>query len=352
MRREQWSIFRNAAKRCPQEKVPVALIIDSPWMPGYLGLTHHDYYFDPETWFSANLRIMEEFPELIVFPAWWVEFGMAIEPSAIGGRIHFWPDQPPSMPPLLRRLEDHSGLEPVNPHTDGLMPMALYRYRTLKSRILDAGFTIPVVAARGPLCTAAFLRGLTEFMMDLVESPADVHHLLEYTTQVTINWLKAQAETIGDSVEGIFVLDDIVGFLSPAHYLEFAHPYLKRICDSFPPAWVKVYHNDANVGPFLEALDGAGFDVLNWGKTLDVASALSRLGAGGRLTLMGNVNPLELGVNGSPEDVQEAALEVLNKTRGRTHILSLGGGVSPGMPKANIVALLEAAREFNSNVRR
>lgn len=349
MRREQWSIFRNTAKQCPHAKVPVALIIDSPWLPGYVGLSHHDYYFDPEKWLAANLRIIEEFPELIVFPSWWVEFGMAIEPSAVGARIHFWPDQPPSQAPLLARLEDHSRLEPVNPQTDGLMAMALHRYRSMKARIFDAGYTIPVVAARGPLCTAAFLRGLTELMMDLIENPEEVHHLLEYTTEVTITWLKAQAETIGDGVEGIFVLDDIVGFLSPAHYLEFAHPYLKRVCESFPLGWVKVYHNDANVGPFLGELADSGFDVLNWGKTPDVAAAYAILKDRGRPTLMGNVSPLELGVNGTPEEVRRAAVEVLNKAQGRNHILSVGGGVSPGMPKANILALLQAAREFNSD---
>jgi uroporphyrinogen decarboxylase len=30
-------------------------------------------------------------------------------------------------------------------------------------------------------------------------------------------------------------------------------------------------------------------------------------------------------------------------------ILSVGGGTSPGMPKANIVAMLEALAEFNGN---
>ena len=39
---------------------------------------------------------------------------------------------------------------------------------------------------------------------------------------------------MGDTVEGIFILDDIVGFVNEEHYLEFAHPYLKRICDAFP----------------------------------------------------------------------------------------------------------------------
>jgi len=347
MRKEQWLTFRNAARQRPQPNVPVALIIDSPWIPGYLGLSHHDYYFDPEIWFAANLRIVEEFPEAIVFPSWWVEFGMAIEPSAIGSRVRFWPHQPPNLCHLLDRPEDVSRLEPVDPCTDGLMPMALHRYRSMKGRILDAGFTIPVVAARGPLCTASFVRGLTELMMDLVESPREVHKLLDYATEVTINWLRAQVDAIGDTVEGIFILDDIVGFLSPAHYLEFAHPYLARICESFPSEWIKVYHNDANVGPFLQRVEETGFDVLNWGKALDVSAAYNCL-RNRTFTLMGNVNPLEVGVNGTPEQVRRAAAEVLQKSRGRTHILSLGGGVSPGMPKANILALLDAARDFNS----
>jgi uroporphyrinogen-III decarboxylase len=346
MRQEQWSVFKNAAKRRVKSVVPLSLIVDSPWMPGYLGLTHHDYYFDPEVWFCANLRLVEEFPDIIMFPSWWVELGMAIEPSAIGARINFWLDKPPNLHPLLQRLEEVDQLPEVDPTTDGLMAMALQRYRSMKARIKAAGYTIPVVAARGPLCTAAFLRGLTFFMMDLIDSPEQVRRLLDYTTGITIKWLQAQAVTIGESVEGVFVLDDIVGFLSREHYLEFADSCLRRICDSFPEDWVKVYHNDANVSPFLEDLAATGFDVLNWGKKLDIGEVRERLGQ--RITLMGNVNPLEIGVNGTPDDVRRAALDALSKTQGQAHILSLGGGVSPGMPKANVLALLEAWREFTA----
>ena len=59
---------------------------------------------------------------------------------------------------------------------------------------------------------------------------------------------------MGDTVEGIFILDDIVGFINEEHYQEFAHPYLKRICDAFPKDWVKVYHNDAEVDACLDHL--------------------------------------------------------------------------------------------------
>ena len=342
MRPEQWQQFKKAAKRCPGVSTPVALIIDSPWIPGYLGISHLDYYLDPELWFQSNLKIMRQFPEIIFLPSWWVEYGMAIEPSAFGNRIHFQADQPPTQTPGLKRLEDVSSLEPVNPQTDGLMPFALQLYRMHKARIFEAGYTIPVVAARGPLCLASFLRGIPEFMMDLSENPEAVHTLLALTTQTVIDWLKAQAEAIGDSVEGVLVLDDIAGFLSERSYREFAHPYLKQICEAFPAEWVKVYHNDANVRPFLADLPATGFDVLNWGHKVDVCEVREK--TNGQMCLMGNVPPLDIGVRGTPQMVIESAREVMAKSNGTGLILSVGGGVSPGMPGENLRALLEALR--------
>lgn len=340
MRPEQWQCFKKAAKQATDATTPVALIVDSPWIPGYIGISHLDYYLDPELWFQANLRILTDFPDIILFPSWWVEYGMAIEPSAFGNRIHFWPDQPPGQSPTLKRLEDVDGMPPINPLTDGLMPFALNLYRRHRSRIREAGYTMPVVAARGPLCLAAFLRGVSEFMLDTAENPEGAHKLLALCTRAAIDWLTAQAEAAGDTVEGILILDDIVGFLSARAYREFAHPYLKQICDAFPSDWVKVYHNDANIRPFLAELPDTGFDVLNWSHKVDVLEVRQK--TQGRLCLMGNLPPLDLGVRGTPEMVRTAATELLAKTKGAGLILSVGGGVSPGMPRENMLALVEA----------
>jgi uroporphyrinogen decarboxylase len=300
------------------------------------------YYLDPEVWFQANLKIVREFEDIILFPSWWVEYGMATEPSAYGCRVHFWTDRTPDVSPCLARLDDVGSLPAINPAADGLMAFALQRYRMQKRRILDAGYTIPVVAARGPLCLAAFLRGVTQFMLDLVDDPEQTHALLRHTTQTVIDWLKAQADAIGGTVEGILVLDDIPGFLSARSYKEFAHPYLKRICDAFPDDWVKVYHNDANVRPFVGELPACGFDVLNWSHKLDVLEARAK--TDGRLCLMGNVAPLEVGVRGAPEMVTRHAEDIMARTHGLGLILSVGGGVSPGMSKQNLLALAAAGR--------
>jgi uroporphyrinogen decarboxylase len=67
------------------------------------------------------------------------------------------------------------------------------------------------------------------------------------------------------------------------------------------------------------------------------------------MCLMGNVNPLEIAVRGTPDEVKEATLDVLEGAQGEGIILSVGGGVSPGMPRENIVAMLDALEQFNAS---
>ena len=229
------------------------------------------------------------------------------------------------------------------------MCMTLHRIRMQKQRVFDAGYIMPMVTSSGPMCTAGFVRNTADFMLDLVDKPELTHKLLDLCTRLIIDWLKAQHKAIGDCVEGIFILDDIVGFVNEEHYEEFCHPYLKRICDAFPKDWVKLYHNDADIEACMDHLPDTGFNVLNWGKQTDIEDVMSRIG--GQITLMGNVNPLEVGVRGTPDEVHAATMDVLNKSKGERIILSVGGGTSPGMPRENIQAMLSALNEYNAKRR-
>lgn len=346
MRPEQWETFKKAARMEKMDKIPMALIIDSPWIPGYLGLNHMDYYLDPELWFQSNLKIHKEFPDIIFIPSWWMEYGMAAEPSALGTKIKFWQDNTPSEYHTLFNIEDIDNFPEYEVEYDAFMALTLHRIKMVKQRIFDNGYILPIATARGPLCTAGFVRSTTNFMIDIVEKPEWAHKLIDLCTNLIIDWLNAQAKIMGDTIESIFILDDIVGFINEDHYMEFAHPYLKKICDAFPKDWVKIYHNDADVNACLDHLPDCGFNVLNWGKQTDISEVKDRIGD--RMCLMGNVNPLEIGVRGTPDEVFDATMEVLEKSGGEGIILSVGGGTSPGMPKENIVAMQKALDEFNS----
>lgn len=341
----QWATFKQAARREKLDRVPLALIIDSPWIPGYVGVKHTEFFLDPQVWFQSHLKIHREFPDIIFVPGWWLEYGMAAEPSVLGAKIKFWPDNTPSECHMLTRIEDVDQLPAYEVEADGFMGLTLQRLRMQRSQVLDTGEIFTMATARGPMCTAGFVRNTTDLMMDLVEKPAYVHQLLDLCTRLIIDWLKAQVKVMGPTVEGIFLLDDIVGFVNEEHYMEFCHPYLKRICDAFPADWVKLYHNDASIEACLEHLPDCGFNMLNWGKQTTFADVKARVG--GRICLMGNVNPLEVGVRGTPAEVRAATLAVLESSGGEGIVLSLGGGTSPGMPRANIVAMQAALAEFN-----
>jgi uroporphyrinogen-III decarboxylase len=346
MRPEQWEIFKKAARLEKMDKIPMALIIDSPWIPGYLGLNHMDYFLDPELWFQSNLKIHNEFPDIIFVPSWWMEYGMAAEPSALGAKIKFWQDNTPSEYHTLYNIEDIDNFPEYEVECDAFMGMTLHRIKMQKQRIFDNGYILPLVTSRGPLCTAGFVRSTTNFMIDIIEKPEWAHKLINLCTNLIIDWLKAQANIMGNTVEGIFILDDIVGFINEDHYKEFAHPYLKKICDAFPKDWVKIYHNDADIHACLDYLPDCGFNVLNWGKQMDISEVKARVGK--RMCLMGNVNPLEIGVRGTPDEVFDATIDILEKSGGEGIILSVGGGTSPGMPRENILAMQKAVNEFNS----
>jgi uroporphyrinogen decarboxylase len=345
MTNSQWETFKRAARREKIGPVPLALIIDSPWIPGYVGVSHMDFFLDPQVWFRSHLQIHREFPDILFVPGWWMEYGMAAEPSVLGSKIKFWPNNTPSAGHMLFNIEDLANLPPYEVEADGFMGLTLHRIRMQRQQVIDAGENFRMAVARGPMCTAGFARNTSDFMIDLIEKPEWAHKLLDLSTRLIIDWLKAQAKAMGPSVEGIFVLDDIVGFVNEEYYREFCHPYLKRICDAFPADWVKLYHNDASIEACLEHLPDAGFNMLNWGKQTDIADVKRRLG--GRMCLMGNVNPLEIGVRGTPADVRQATLAVLEKSGGEGIVLSVGGGVSPGMPRQNIQAMQAALAEFN-----
>jgi uroporphyrinogen-III decarboxylase len=343
MQKQEWDTILQCSHSQALHAPPIALIVDSPWIPGYLGLSTIDYLTNPEIWLKANLDIVRQFPEIIFIPGFWVEMGMAAEPSGFGCRINFFDHTTPTIHVCISSVDQVDQLVRPNPKQDGFMPIILNYYRYLEPRINDAGHQIKIVAARGPLAVAAHFLGVTDFLLGVKLDPKNTHKILKITTELSRNWLEEQASVLHD-VEGVLLLDDIVGFLSPEDYLEFAHPYLQLIFNAFPDN-LKVFHNDMDSVvsyPFLKEL---GVDIFNF-THLQPLSKVRDL-VGDQICLMGNIPPLDVLAKGTPQDVKDS---VNDRLSGLAHaqgfLLSAGGGVSPGTPKENILALIEAAHQF------
>jgi uroporphyrinogen decarboxylase len=158
MKSENWERFKHVALSPSSEErhgVIAALIVDSPWLPGFIGISHIDYFTLSDQWLKANLYIEERFPHVIFLPGFWVEYGMAIELSAFGCKITWWENSPPSLNPIIHDASEISRLKVPTPPTDGLMPFVLNLYRHVEKSLRKRGEHVKMVAARGPLAIAA-----------------------------------------------------------------------------------------------------------------------------------------------------------------------------------------------------
>ncbi len=342
-----WEYFKLAAQRGNPARVPVALIVDSPWLPGYAGIDTRDYYIFPEKWLAINKGLRERFPGAVWIPGFWVEYGMAAEPSAFGVKMRFHPDSPPSIEPLVTDVTFWAeAIQAVNPQTDGLMPLVLRMYEAMDTRLHAEGLGIRMVCARGPMTVMSWLVGITPLMLEMAMNPDRVTKILDVITTSIIRWLHAQLESLQEP-EGIMLLDDVVGMVSKDHYETLIHPHLRRIFDEFE-GLIRIYHNDTPCPHLLKSLAEANFDVFNFSHETDIDKVKAEMGH--RVALMGNVPPLSMGVHGTPEEVRQWAHSCLDRgAPGGGMILSFGGGVSPGTPAANIDALLEAAHSWRES---
>ncbi|HEY61827.1 MAG: uroporphyrinogen decarboxylase family protein [Anaerolineales bacterium] len=339
MNLEKWEIIKKSAHGEETSSVPVSLIVDSPWIPGYVGVSTIDYLTIPDVWLDANLRVQGDFPDVIFLPGFWVEMGMAAEPSGFGCKIKFFDDKTPNVYPRFTSIDVVDHLKPPNPRNDGLMPLILSFYHHVEPRLNDQGFHIKVVAARGPFATAGHVMGISEFLLSLKLDPNRAHRLIEITTQLTIDWLQAQADVLHE-VDGIMVLDDIIGFVSPQDYLEFAHPYFQKIFNAFPNV-VKMFHNDMDNMASYPYIHEWSVDIFNFTHLFDIAKVREQVGS--QVTLMGNVPPLDVLFKGTEQQVIESAKSCLDAFPDKRRIiLSAGGGVSPDTPAKNIQALVDA----------
>jgi uroporphyrinogen decarboxylase len=333
----QWALLLAVLKGERLAPRPAGFIIDSPWLPHWAGMTILDYYAADDLWLKANLKAIETFPDVIFLPGFWAEYGMCTEPSAFGARCSFPPDEFPFAHRTIRSLEEIESLTPPDPRTDGLAPFVLSRLRRNQSAIEGAGHKIRFSVSRGPLNVASFLMGVDEFLMAMITDPDRVHKLLAIITDYLIGWHALQRETL-PTIDGILVLDDIIGFIGEAHFREFGRPYFRRLFEI--PVSVKFLHNDAACRASAPYLPEMGVNLFNMGYDISLTElkALTK----NQVTLMGNIPPREVLAGGTPGDVRRAVRAQFASLDDSIRVLfSCGGGMPPGVSTENLKAFVE-----------
>ena len=317
-------------------------IIDSPWIPGWYGISHLQFYSSDRLWMNAHKKVLETFPDTMFLPGFWSEYGMCTEPSAFGAKCIWKENQLPHADRIISDVSQVSRMKPPSPSSDGLLPFMIQRLKTMQPEIQDMGHEIRFAIARGPLNIASFLMGTSELMLGIMLQPDEIHQLMRIITDFTVAWILHQKEAF-PTIEGILVLDDIVGFIAEPEVKAYAVPYIREIFGAFD-AEVKFFHNDANglvSTPFLSEM---GVNLYNFSFEHSINEIRDL--AGPEVALLGNLPPRDTLAAKGPEQVWSETISMFDEVEDKSRIIwSCGGGMPPDVPTENIMAFLQAIKE-------
>jgi len=336
----QWELLKRTTRGEKSIPLPVGFIIDCPWLPNWYGAKILDYFSNDDVWLNANLKVINDFPDVMFLPGFWSEYGMCTEPSAFGARCSFPANEFPHAYKVILTADDVDTLPVPNPRTDGFLPFMLNRLKIAQPRIETAGHRIRFAVARGPLNIASYLMGTSEFLTLLMMDPEKAERLIKKITTFLKEWLTLQRETF-PTIDGIFLLDDIIGFVGESEFRTFALPYFKELFDT--DVSVRFLHNDAPCKVSAPFLPEMGVNFFNMGFDVPL-NELKKL-TGSRVALLGNIPPRDILANGTRDDVARVTVELINSLEDQSGIiLSCGGGMPPGVKSENIAAFVEAVR--------
>lgn len=346
-------VYRDFTACVHQQKpvhTPFAIWPTGPFVCSIADVKQKDYYLDPETKFRVLMCAVDRFPEAIFFPGIFPEFGAVLEPSIFGSEILWHENDAPHALRLLYSVEDIDRLTvPRDLENAGLMPEwrreADYFWKHLPERYIeDYGFLDGLGYFLGPLETAATLMNYSEFLLQLCLEPEKIHKLLDIVTDGILASLRIQ-ERVNGKLKRLVMADHMAHQVSTDMFLEFCAPYYKRIYDAFSYAEFKLYHNEGNVGHIAHLLSGIGINLMHYGAD----TQLLQQKTAGKVALMGNLHPLHVMLEGTPEAVYTAAVRcICEGEAGGGHILSTAGGLAFGTPPENVDAAIKAVAEYGA----
>ena len=208
-----------------------------------------DYFTDPAVMTQYQVdRIkahMERFEDDFI-PYLFPWFGTAVVQSALGCEIVFKSNSDPAIRgPAIEDVSAISTLKRPDYYKDELMPRVLETIDFMRENtILPVAVTDP----QGPLTIALGICGVQNLFIWMCTHPDEVHQLMQFCTDVLIDWVKIQKEHAGQELNsgawphgiylpegfgGVWLADDDCTQISAEMYKEFVVPYNAQVFKAF-----------------------------------------------------------------------------------------------------------------------
>lgn len=302
-----------------------------------IGQPYLRYATDYRVLAEAQLRVAEEFD----FDYVSVISDPAREASDCGANIRYFDDQPPAIDEENALLTDKMALTTLrqpNPLGGGRMHDRVKAVELLAGRI--GGQKIVEGWIEGPCAQGSDLRGINTLMLDFFDDPAFINDLFGFVIEMETQFARAQVQA-GATLIGIG--DAAASLVGPELYREFVWPWEKKLVDNVRAMGVLTrLHICGNTRSVLTEMGQIGADIVD----LDYLSPVGegRAAMGPNQTLLGNMDPVRVIKNQTPQQIYEATA-ACHREAGRHFIVGAGCEIPRGTADENVHALRRYARE-------
>lgn len=303
-----------------------------------MGVPLGEYYSSARLVAEGQLRLRAKYRDDIVYPF----FYGGIDLEAFGGEINFYDDGPPnSVGPLITDPAQLARLVP--PVVSESLPLR---------RVLDA---IEILARElageapiagvvmSPFSLPVMQLGFEEYIRLMFEQPEALGRLFAVNEAFCVSWANAQLGA-GANMIGYFDPVSSPGLVPSETFHRFGQPLMRRCMAQFagPAAALMASGRSA---PILEDMVRASAAVVGVGLEEDLGEV--KAAAAGRITIMGNLNGLQMR-RWTTRDVEEQIRGVVDSAAaGGGYILSDAHGEIPiQVPEETLLAITAAVEEF------
>jgi len=329
-----------ALRGAPQDRVPVIPLVGQA-AAGFCGIPIREHAHDPHTLARCQIECARRFG----YDGVYIAADTWVNAEAVGfPHIEHPPDAPAcGHGTWIESEEQIDALELPDPRRSGRWPLMVEAVRQAGQM---AGGELLIIGNfdQSPFDLACQLREINRFMVDLIENQEFAHRLLNYCAKAVSRYAIAMAEAgahvlnTGDSAAS----GSLVG---PKIYAEFAFPYEKKVFEAVRERFDTpiTLHICGDTSTCIERM----IDTNATGIEIDHVMDLRRVRqvCRERVTVIGNIDPVDTLLNGTPDSVRAASKACIEAFTGsRRFILATGCAISPLTPPANLAAMTDAAR--------
>jgi len=254
------------------------------------------------------------------------------ETHGFGSQVSYMKDGPPRSTHPLSDNTDMGLLLSPDPLTSERM---LDRVNAVKLYREKFGNEYSVLGwIEGPAASAATLRDVINFLMDLVVDEAYACDLMDRCLETCIAFAKAQVDAGADTIG---IGDAIASQVSPETYETLILPREKKLVRAIKAmgAYVKL-HICGNITHLLPGISTLDIDIIDVDHMVDIASVRAVLPK--RVAIAGNIDPVKGILLGTPELIRKKINDDYQLV-GNPYLLNAGCEIPSGTPNDNLKAL-------------